>query len=151
MAADPTPTHPEPEPAPEPEAAEEEAFDVDLDAYRAARAETAGKPRRVRYGGQAWEFPPDFPVEMGDRVSEGLFGAAVKLLLGGEQGTRFLAVRPQMSLGEFNELTDRLYGQDLGESPASPEPSKVISGRSRPTSKGSTRSTSGRRAGAAKR
>jgi hypothetical protein len=148
MAADPTPL---PVPEPEPGPAEEEMFDLDLDAYRAAQAETAGKPRRVRYGGQAWEFPPDFPVEMGDKLAEGLFGGAVKLLLGDEQGTRFMAVRPPMSRTEFTELTNRLYALDLGESHASPEPSKTISGRSRPTSSGTTGSTSGRRAGARKR
>jgi len=152
MALDPTPLPvPEPEPEPEPEPVEEATFDVDLDAYRAAQAETGGKPRRVRYGGQAWEFPPDFPVELGDHVLAGLFGAAVRLLLGEEQGDRFLAVRPPMAFGEFTHLTSRLYGVDLGESHASPEPSTVISGRSRPTSKGTTSSTSGRRAGAAKR
>lgn len=147
MTADPTPIHPEPEPEP----AEEESFDLDLDAYRAAHAEQAGTPRRVRFGGQAYEFPPEWPVEMGDLLTEGRFGAAVRLLLGAEQGNRFMATRPPMTLGEFTELTDRLYGMEPGESPASPASSKAGSPRSRPTSNGSTRSTSGRRAGARKR
>jgi hypothetical protein len=139
---------PVPDAEPEPE---EEAFDLDLDAYRAAQAEQAGKPRRVRFGGEAYEFPPEWPVEMGDLLTDGLFAAAVRLLLGEEQGRRFMAVRPPMTLGEFTELTDRLYAAEPGESPASSRSSKGTSGRSRPTSNGSTRSTSARRAGARKR
>lgn len=153
MSAAPTPFPVPPEPDAAPELVEEEEFDLDLDldAYRAAQAETRGAPRRVRFGGQMFEFPPTWPVEMGDVLREGRFGGAVKLLLGDEQGTRFMAVRPPMDLGEFNELTERLYGDSVGESRASARSSGTTSKRSRRTSSGSTGSASGRRAGAARR
>jgi hypothetical protein len=124
-------------------------MDLDLDAARAARAETRGETPTVTIGGETFTLPPELPMRYiwaNDDMD------ALKALFDG-QLDRFLSV-VELTTEDIRALIagmPSLYGVGSGESLASAGSSGNGSNRSRPTSGGSTASTSGRRAGARKR
>jgi hypothetical protein len=128
---------------------DEHPLDLDLDELRAARSEADKATRSVQFGGERFEFPVRMPLEFGDLLNAGRFGAAFRALLGDADGDRFLAHRPDDL--DLQVLSERLYGVEQGEALASSSSSNGTSRRSRPTSNGSIRSTSPKRAGAPKR
>jgi hypothetical protein len=127
---------------------------IDLNATRAARTEAQNQPHEVVLGfdasgaEQVFKLRPRMPLEFPSLLARGLFDEAVKLILVDPQDwERMRAAVPEED--DLMAIAD-LYALDLGESSASP-PSSSNGGRSsRPTSSGSTVSTSRRRAGAPK-
>ncbi len=118
----------------------------DLDAARAARAEVADDPPVIRLGGRDYVLSAEMPLEFADLVLAGRLRLAVGILLDDVEDLEpFMANRP--TLGDLVELA-QIYGfSSLGESLASRTRSGGTTKPSRPTSKGTTASTSGRPAG----
>lgn len=124
---------------------------IDLDAARAARAEAQGEPHTVVFGGQEYALPAEIPAEFGFLLVEGNLPEAISSVLG-ESAGEFWAQKPSINdLEVFSEDMARLYGfEDAGNLspsvPFSPNGGKP----SRATSRASTTSTSGKRAGGKK-
>ena len=117
----------------------------DLDAKRAARSEAQNQAHTIVLGGERFTFPAQLPFEVLELMSEGMFRQAFELLLDDpDQADRFFKHRPDnLDLEEIMAL----YGPP-GESSASRPSSASNGGRSRPTSRRATTSTSAKRAGA---
>jgi hypothetical protein len=117
---------------------------LDLDARRAARAETIGGPHEVTLGGEVFHLRPMLPLEALDLMAEGKFRPAFRLMLvpDTEDDTtlaRFFANFPDES--DLEDIVEGLYGQRSGERSAS-RPSSANGGRpSKPTSPPTTGST----------
>jgi hypothetical protein len=128
---------------------------LDLNATRAARSEAENAPHEVVLGydasgaEQVFLVRPRMPLEFPAMLARGMFDDAIKLILvDPSDWERMRAAIPEED--DLMAMAD-LYAVDLGESPAS-APSSMNGGRSsRPTSSGSTGSTSRKRAGGAKR
>jgi hypothetical protein len=121
-----------------------EEYVFDLDVLRAQRAEARKGPRRFRLGGKSWTLPDELPLALGIKVMSGdTWGSLVDLL--GDQWDEFYELT-KPTLDDALALVERLapaYGfADPGELLASPGSSSTNGTRSRPTSNGSTRSTS---------
>ena len=127
-------------------------MDLDLDAARAARAETRGEAPTITFGGETFNLPAELPMRYIWTLIDGEDMDALKVLFNG-QLDRFLAAGPtREDILALIAGVPKLYGLGpSGESPASAGSSANGSNQSRPTSGGSTASTSGRRAGARKR
>jgi hypothetical protein len=128
---------------------------IDLNATRAARSEAENQPHEVVLGfdasgaEQVFRLRPRMPLEFPSLLARGLFDEAVKIILvDQEDWERMRAAVPEED--DLMAIAD-LYALDLGESPASARSSTNGGRSSRPTSSGSTRSTSRKRAGAGKR
>ena len=119
---------------------------VDLNAKRAARSEAQNKPHELALGFDAsgaelvWLLKPRMPLEFAELLSQGRTGTAMKLLLVNPDDWE----RMREFVPEDDDLYDisRLYDVDLGESSASSPSSNGGGPSSRPTSNGSTGSTS---------
>lgn len=122
---------------------------LDLDARRAARSETLQEPHKVTFGGEVFTFPPMPPMEALELLDQFKVREGFLLLLGEEEGRRFLEHRPDMV--DLGEIVEELYATTMGELLASFNSSPTTTERSRPTSNGSTRSSSPAPAGARKR
>ena len=126
--------------------------ELDLDAARAARAETLGEAPTVINGGETFTFPVEMSLRCVWALMEGDDKAILEELFNG-QLERFLATNPSRNdvLVLINGVP-ALYGlKSPGESPASAGSSSNGSNRSRPTSPATTRSTSAKRSTARKR
>ena len=126
--------------------------ELNLDAARAARAETRGEAPTVTIGGETFTLPAELPIRYVWTLIDGDDMDALKVLFNG-QLDRFLATEPtREDILALVAGVPSLYGlKSPGESSASAGSSANGSNRSRPTSAASTGSTSGRRAGARKR
>lgn len=115
---------------------------LDLDAARAARAEVEEAPPVVRLEGQTFELPRELPIDFAFRHREGDLRGALGMLFG-DSADRFFALRP--SVADIEELAAgvlKMYGLSPGEAKASGSSSPSGGATSRPTSSGSTPSTS---------
>jgi hypothetical protein len=134
--------------------------EINLDAFKAARVEARPKkdqkPHTVRFGGKVFKFAvleQPFALAEGiafarhDRIIEGL-----QLLLGPKGWAAFDALGPSdKDIADFAEAAANIFGfGELGESEASGRSSPPTSDTSRPTSNGSTGSTSAKRSGGKK-
>jgi hypothetical protein len=123
-----------------------DAPSLDLDAARAARAETRGDPPTVVLAGETFTLPPEMPMRYMWTLLDGDDMAALKVLFDG-QLDRFLAC--DLTREDLLALLDgvpHLYGLRPGELSASDGSSSGTSSHSRPTSPATTRSTSAKRA-----
>jgi len=120
---------------------------LDLDAARAARAEAAGETHALVFGAVEFPLPAELPADFAFRLADGETRGALEALLA-ERFEEFWERRPTIEdLTALAEGVAKLYGfGDPGESSASAPSSANGGKRSRPTSSGSTRSTSARRA-----
>jgi hypothetical protein len=113
---------------------------IDLDAVIAA--EVKGDPIPVKVGGKTFKLLPEMPWEAPVLIGKDDARGALACLSVNGDGDKFadavLADHP--TLKQVAERMATIYG--LGESSASPRSSTNGGTRSRPTSKGSTRSTS---------
>lgn len=128
----------------------DETVSLDLDALRAQRAEARGEPKTFRANGTVWTLPDELPLEVGIHMAQGNTLAALEGALG-DQWVEFR--KGNFSVNDFRALADgmdAIYGVEMGESPASPSSSSSNGSRSRPTSNGSTRSTSRKPSGVRK-
>ena len=122
---------------------------VDLDAQRAARAELA-EQRGIRLGGEDFVLVSELPLDTISIARSGDFERALGGLLADESDLdRLMSVRP--TIADFESILAVVFGVDPGEATASSPRSKSTGRRSRPTSGGSTASTSAKRAGAKKK
>lgn len=115
---------------------------LDLDARRAQYDDVA-KP--VKLGGVVYDLPARMPLLVAVALNDGDFGRAIGILFGAEHVDTVAAL---LDRDLFVELAREVYGSDAGESSASSDSSPTTGGRSRRTSKGSTGSTSRKRASA---
>lgn len=130
---------------------------LDLDAERAARAETPGG-HTLRVGGREFALPAELPhgfgqacIEAPAKGEEGV-ARALRLLFGGQYDDLVDQRLTDPDIADLFNKLPALYGLDgLGESSASNGSSPSTGSRSRPTSKRTTASTSGKRAGAKRR
>lgn len=124
---------------------------VDLDAARAARAETVGE-RHIKLGGEQFNLPAELPWDFFDVLDTGDMKAAMEMLLNG-QFERFWKHQPTTEdMKVLAKSVPSLYGFGGNpESSASGGSSVPAGNRSRPTSPATTRSTSARRATGRKR
>jgi hypothetical protein len=115
---------------------------IDLNAARAARLEKLGDAPVVAFGPEQFKLPAELPADFAFLTADGKFHEGIRAVLG-DQFDLFWQQQPSMDdLLEFVEGVTRCYGfGDTGESSASGTPSETTGKRSRPTSKGSTRST----------
>ena len=125
---------------------------VDLDAAYAAELERAGDPHEIVLRGQVFRFPASpklLPIAALKQVQDNPQDAEVFLLVLLDsfeqgQGERFMALEPTAIHLEAlaNEMA-KLYGfESVGESSASDSSSPPTSESSRPSSNGTTDSTS---------
>ena len=126
--------------------------DLDLDAARAARAESRSEPHHILVDGEKFELPPELPWDYFEILETGEMKDALQYLL--EDGfDAFWAHR--LSADDVKDLAvgiPRLYGfGGPGESSASGGQSVPTGNPSRQTSAASTRQTSGKRSGASRR
>lgn len=121
-------------------------MELDLDAARAARAETRGEAPTIKQGGERFTLPVELPIRYVWNLVEGDDIAALRVLLNG-QLDRFLATEPtREDILAFVAGVPQLYGLgSSGESSASAGSSNGGSNRSRPTSPTTTGSTSAKR------
>jgi hypothetical protein len=121
----------------------EESFELDLDALRLQRAEARKSPRSFRFGKRSWSLPDELPLELGLQMANGDTMGTLKGLLG-DQWDEFYALGPTLDDAlALGTGLQKVYGfADPGESQASPVSSSSNGTRSRPTSNGSTASTS---------
>lgn len=126
-------------------------MEIDLDAARAARAETR-EPKWVLLGGKKWDLPAEMPWDYVELVDGGDVKGALRLLLA-DQFDGFWA--QGLSADDLKEATrqiPRMYGfGGPGESSASGGSSAPTGNPSKPTSPAATGSTSARRSGARSR
>lgn len=123
----------------------------DLDALAAVRAEGRGEPPTITFKGETFELPPEMPIAVveawvadADAVT---FGQAIL----GDEWDRFRALNPSREdVWALGAQAQELWNVSPGESRASDDSSSMSGRRSRPTSNGSTRSTSAKRSGAAR-
>lgn len=117
--------------------------DFDLDAVV---DEAADEPHKVLWGGETFLVPRAnaWPVEVFDVLGEGRLADGMALILGDDWDAFWKARRP--TLGAMEALLDHLGDKEgfgsLGGSSASSPSSNRATRRSKPTSSGSTRSTS---------
>jgi hypothetical protein len=124
---------------------------IDLNATRAARSEAENQPHEVVLGfdasgaEQVFLLRPRMPLEFPSLLARGLFREAMELILVNPEDWQ----RMRDAVPEEDELLQmaNLYGVDVGEPPASNRSSTNGGRKSRRTSKGSTGSTSPKRAG----
>lgn len=130
------------------------ARELNLDAARAARAEVAGEPPVIVFGGERFTLPRELPADFALRAAAGDLQDALSALFDDDDATRerFWALKP--SLNDVLALVEGiggLYGFDgLGESSASGDSSATTSSPSRPTSPAPIISTFGAQSFAAK-
>lgn len=116
---------------------------LDLDRLRAARLEAAKEPPLVTLGGEEFVLPAELPAEFVVVAARGDMEEAVGTLLDPADVERFWKVRPSVAdLMALFEGAPGLYGLDVGEPSASENSSPDDGTNSKPTSNGSTRSTS---------
>lgn len=124
---------------------------IDLDAAKAARLEKSGEPHSFVYGGETYELPVELPARFAFYLAHGDTDKALEFLLGTETFEAFID-RHRASVQDFQELCTaiaKLYAfSDVGESAASGGSSSNGGNHLRPTSSGSTGSTSPKPAGA---
>ena len=125
---------------------------LDLNAKRAARSEAENRPHEVVLGfdasgaEQVFLFQPRLHLETTSLLLAGRGDEVLKLnLVNPDDWERLRKAVPDES--DLLDILNELYAADVGESPASARSSKNGGQNSRPTSKGSTRSTSAKRAG----
>ena len=105
---------------------------IDLNAKRAARAATRGEGLVVVLGEESFTLAPELPVAVMELVEINEFAAAIKLIVGEADWTRFLAQSPTMH--DVMDIVEA-YGVELGESSASAGSSTSTGAPSRPTSR----------------
>jgi hypothetical protein len=120
--------------------------EIDLDAITAAESEASGEPHKVVWGGETFLVPRinDWPSETFDVLSRGELTSALAGLLGDDWDAFWQAKHPTFGAAKalFESICQREGFTHLGESLASlPTPNRATR-RSRPTSSGSTGSTS---------
>lgn len=116
----------------------------DLDAYVADQL-AAGTPFEFTFGGETYILPSQPDPRAAVLYDGGLYGEAFRLMLGQEQYERFVASQAPLVRDAVLEVLKRHAkhaGANLGESSASSVSSVNTVTRSRPTSNGSTDSTS---------
>lgn len=115
---------------------------LDLDAARAARAESRGEDRTFTFGGEEFTLPPEMPFEAAEALLGQDLRKTMTALVNG-QADAFFALSPSVDdLAALVEWIAAEYtGRTPGESPASRSSSPKGSRSSRPRSKPSTAST----------
>jgi hypothetical protein len=124
---------------------------INLNATRAARSEAENEPHEVVLGfdakgeEQVFLVRPRMPLEFPTLLARGMFVEAMEIVLVDSSDWE----RMRKDVPEEDDLLAiaDLYSVDLGESPASARSSSNGGPRPKPTSKGSTRSTSPKRVG----
>lgn len=115
---------------------------IDLDAARAARMEAEGDPHELVAFGATYQVPAEAPWEFVYRLARGQTPQALEAVL----GDGWKAISSQASKNDVVELTDQLCSLwglgTTGERQASGSTSSNDGNSSRPTSSGSTGSTS---------
>jgi hypothetical protein len=107
-------------PVKKPLAAVPDARVIDLDAARAARAEAAGDPVTLTFGGETYTLPVELPADFALYAMERDLRSAVMALLD-DDADAFFAWRPSMDdLTALVEHAMKVYGVDQGGSKASP-------------------------------
>lgn len=116
---------------------------LNLDAARAARAEAGGDVPVVQFGDREFVLAAELPADFAFLQADGDLRGAIGTLFSAEDVDAFWASRP--SIDDLEALADgigSLYGLSRPESSASDASSSTDGMRSRPTSSGSTDSTS---------
>lgn len=116
--------------------------EINLDKARQARAESIGDPITVHFGGRDFTLPPEMPFRFADEGNSGNLRGAIEELLG-DEAEQFFALDPSLpDIAELIQQASEAYGVAEGEAPASSGSSPSAGKKSRPTSSGSTGSTS---------
>ena len=128
---------------------------LDLNAIRAARSEAENQPHEVVLGfdasgaEQVFLLQPRLHIETTSLLLRGLGDEVLKLnLVNPDDWERMHKAIPDED--DLLRILNDLYGADVGESSASARSSTNGGRKSRPTSSGSTRLTSAKRAGGRK-
>lgn len=118
-------------------------MELDLDAYRAARAEARGEAPTIKLLGETFTMPVEVPAAVLQAFADDDKVAFGKALLGDEQWATFCEVGgTEDDLVVIASRLWTLYGVSLGESSGSNGSSETGGEPSSPTSNGSVRSTS---------
>lgn len=123
---------------------------IDLDAARRARAEARQDTHEFVFDGETFGLPAEMPLEFAYLLEDDVKDALRCLL--GEQFDKFWACGPTKD--DFRELASHfreVYGFGRPESSASKASSNNGGTPSRPTSRGTTKQTSAKRASARRR
>lgn len=116
---------------------------LDLNEMRAARAEVAGPPPIVKLGEKQFKLPQEMPLTFPVLCGRGEIEDALRLILD-DQFEDFLAEDPTMEdLLAIAEGMAEMYGVEVGKVTGSSQSLVSDGASSKPTSKGSTGSTSG--------
>ena len=120
--------------------------EFDLDALVAAESEATGEPHKVIWGGQTFSVPRtiDWPLETFEVLGRGDIASALAGVLGDQWDAFWQAKHPTMGAAKalLDGIAEREGFENLGESLASSPSLNRAMRRSRPTSSGSTKSTS---------
>lgn len=124
-------------------------MELDLDAYRAARAEARGEAPTIKLLGETFTMPVEVPAAVLQAFADDDKVAFGKAVLGDEQWATFCEVGgTEDDLVVIASRLWTLYGVSLGESSVSSGSSDSGGEHLRPTSDGSTDSTSDASSGA---
>lgn len=126
-------------------------MELDLDAARAARAETRTEPHHILFGGQKFKLPVELPWDYFEILDTGDMKEALRFLLDDQFDEFWTHVPSPDDMKELATGIPRLYGFGSGESSASGGSSGPIGSHSRQTSPAATGSTSAKRSGARRR
>lgn len=123
---------------------------LDLNAARAARAAKRGEPMTIELGdpAQSFKLVDELPVEVTEKATAGDVVGAMKALLANPEQDWTRLSEIGLSYDDILAIVE-FYGTSLGESQASAISSKMNSAPSKPTSSGTTASTSPTQSGAA--
>lgn len=87
---------------------------IDLDSARAARAEAAGEPVVVKFGGRSFELPAELPAEAGLALDRGDAEGGIRSLFGAE-AAEFIGWASIKDIDALAEGIQRIYAVDAGE------------------------------------
>jgi len=111
-------------------------------------AEQEGKPFEFEFGGEHYQCPYGIDIRvllLAQRGKPGDLETAIQHMLGAAQYNRLITANAHLPAPALQKLVEQYAlqsGMDLGESLASSDSSPKKATRSRPTSAGSTKSTS---------
>jgi len=87
---------------------------IDLDAARVARAEAAGSPATLKFGGKEYTLPAEVPVLAALAYERGDVETAIRALLG-DAADDFFASASLQDVEAFSEGYGLVYGLSEGE------------------------------------
>jgi hypothetical protein len=111
----------------------------------AVKREADTEPFEFEFDGDIYTMPPDFDARAAQAFADADFQGALEILLGPDQWDRLYRSPKLLSLQRINEMVGEWcdhIGVEVGESSAPSRSLRRAAARSKPTSNGSTGSTS---------